>query len=209
MAAGLKLFPRRTTRTHTFFVHYRDGIVRQWTLENFSGTLNFDEIHQDHLTARQGRQLSQMFEYLPELRRLRQFVLHMHRLFDPRRSFRYAANQWASLVTTPACLADPDLARPLAMLTEEKFEKMSAYLDSPQGKRVRINNHVERTNRMLRYLEKVRYKWRRRRTIVRFVVLAFDSWKKQADLGSVSPSKRFIADVSEFFKRKGVSGRRA
>jgi hypothetical protein len=120
-----------------------------------------------------------MFEYLPELRRLRQFVLHMHRMFDPTRSFRYAANQWVSLVTTPEYLADPDLARALGMLTEDKFEKMTAYLDSPLGQRVRTNNHVERTNRRLRYLEKVRYKWRRRRTIVRFVILAFDRWMKK------------------------------
>jgi hypothetical protein len=133
----------------------------------------------DHLTARQRRQLSQMFEYLPELRRLRQFVLDIHRLFDPERSFRRAANQWANLVNTPEYLADPDLARALAMLTPEKFEKMTAYLDSPRGKRVRTNNPVERTNRRLRYLEKVRYKWRRRRTIVRFVVLALDRWRRR------------------------------
>jgi hypothetical protein len=65
------------------------------------------------------------------------------------------------------------------MLSPEKFEKMIAYLESPLGQRVRTNNHVERTNRRLRYLEKVRYKWRRRRTIVRFVVLAFDRWRQQ------------------------------
>jgi hypothetical protein len=133
----------------------------------------------DHLTARQRRQLSQMFEYLPELRRLRQFVLDIGRLFDPEKSFRQTANQWARLVNTPEYLADPDLARALAMLTPEKFEKMTAYLDSPLAKRVRTNNHVERTNRRLRYLEKVRYKWRRRRTIVRFVVLAIDRWRSR------------------------------
>lgn len=44
---------------------------------------------------------------------------------------------------------------------------------------VRTNNHVERTNRRLRYFEKVRYKWRRRRTIVCFVVLALDRWRNQ------------------------------
>ena len=135
--------------------------------------------HPDHLTAHQRRQLSQMFKYLPELRRLRQFVLDLHRLFDPERSFRQVANQWANLVNTPEYLADPDLARALAMLTPEKFEKMTAYLDSPLGQSVRTNNHVERTNRRLRYLEKVRYKWRRRRTIVRFVVLALDRWRRR------------------------------
>jgi phosphoesterase RecJ-like protein len=64
----------------------------------------------------------------------------MHRLFDPERSFRRTANQWATLMTTPEYLADPDLARALAMLTPEKFEKMTAYLASPLGKRVRIVN---------------------------------------------------------------------
>ena len=57
---------------------------------------------------------------------------------------------------------------------EEKFPKLMAYLKNPVSRRVRTNNHVERTNRMFRFLEKVRYKWRRRRTLVRFVVLTLD-----------------------------------
>jgi hypothetical protein len=45
---------------------------------------------------------------------------------------------------------------------------------------VRTNNHVERTNRVFRFLEKVRYKWRRRRTLVRFVVLKLDGvWSER------------------------------
>ena len=50
-----------------------------------------------------------------------------------------------------------------------------AYLNNPAGRRVRTNNHVERTNRMVRFLEKVWYKWRRRKTLIRFVVLRLDS----------------------------------
>jgi transposase-like protein len=65
------------------------------------------------------------------------------------------------------------------MLDPEKFDKMIAYLHSPSERQVRTNNHVERTNRRLRHFEKVRYKWRRRRTIVRFIVLALDRWWKQ------------------------------
>jgi hypothetical protein len=39
---------------------------------------------------------------------------------------------------------------------------------------------VERTNRLFRLLEKVRYKWRRRRTPVRFVVLKLDEvWSRR------------------------------
>jgi hypothetical protein len=47
-------------------------------------------------------------------------------------------------------------------------------------RQVRTNNHAERCNRKLRYWEKVRYKWRRRRTLVRYVVLSLDRWWKQA-----------------------------
>jgi hypothetical protein len=44
---------------------------------------------------------------------------------------------------------------------------------------VRTNNHVERTNRKLRFFEKSRYKWRRRRNIVRFLLLAFTHWREK------------------------------
>ena len=62
----------------------------------------------------------------------------------------------------------------MEQLDEEKFPKLMAYLNNPISRRVRTNNHVERTNRMCRFLEKVRYKWRRRKTLVRFVVLTLD-----------------------------------
>jgi transposase len=130
----------------------------------------------EHLTGRQRRWLSQMFQSLPALRTLRQFVLRVYRLFDPQQSPHQARCRRAALVQTPAFLADPDLARALALLTPAKFDKMIAYLHSPAGQRVRTNNHVERVNRRLRSFEKVRYKWRRRRTIVRFLVLAIDRW---------------------------------
>lgn len=133
----------------------------------------------DHLNGQQRRRLSLMFSYVPELRQLREFVLQVYGVFDPTLSFHQASNRWAALVTKEEYLNDPDLARALAMLTPEKFEKMIAYLDSPLGQRVRTNNHVERTNRQLRYLEKVRYKWRRRKTIVRFVVLAAERWRNR------------------------------
>jgi len=135
--------------------------------------------HPKGLTGHNRRNLSRMFATLPELRTLRGFVLAVYGLFDPAVNFRQAAARWASLVNTPEFLADADLARALAMLSPEKFEKMIAYVHSPASQRVRTNNHVERTNRRLRYMEKVRYKWRRRRTIVRFVVLAVDRWWKK------------------------------
>jgi hypothetical protein len=131
------------------------------------------------LSGRDRRNLSRMFVVLPALRRLRRFVLMVYGIFQPELSTRQAAGRWANLVTDPEFLADPDLARAIAMLPPEKFEKMIAYLQSPVAQRVRTNNHVERTNRRLRYFEKVRYKWRRRRTIVRFVVLALERWRQR------------------------------
>jgi hypothetical protein len=133
----------------------------------------------ENLNGRERRWLSQMFQSLPTLRTLRQFVLSVHRLFDPEQSPHQARCRRAALVKTPAFLADPDLAQALALLTPGKFDKMIAYLHSPAGQRVRTNKHVEQVNRRLRYFEKVRYKWRRRRTIVRFIVLAIDRWYQQ------------------------------
>jgi hypothetical protein len=144
----------------------------------------------EHVTGQQRRWLSRMFQYLPALRGLREFVLQVYQLFDPDLSLRQVCNRWVNLVTAPEFLADPDLARALAMLTEEKMAKLIAYLDSPLGQRVRTNNHVERTNRRLRYLEKVRYKWRRRRTIVRFVVLAFNRWRQKQARAAATPQAR-------------------
>jgi hypothetical protein len=141
------------------------------------------------LTGHDRRTLTRMFAALPALRGLRDFVLRVYGLFKPELTFRQAAGRWATLVTTPEFLADADLARALAMLAAEKFDKMIAYVHSPAGQRVRTNNHVERTNRRLRYFEKVRYKWRRRRTIVRFVVLAVERWRQQqAQAGTAQAS---------------------
>lgn len=133
----------------------------------------------EHLDGRQRRWLGQVFRYLPASRMLRAFVLQVYRLFDPGQSPHQARCRRAALVNDPQYRADPDLAQALEMLAPEKFDKMMTFLHSPAAKRVRTNNHVERTNRRLRHFEKVRYKWRRRRTIVRFVVLALDRWRNQ------------------------------
>jgi hypothetical protein len=133
----------------------------------------------ENLNGRQRRWLSQMFRYLPEAWMLRDFVLRVYRLFEPKQSPHQASCRRAALVKDSRYVDDPDLAKVLAMLSPEKFDKMIAFLHSPSAERVRTNNHVERTNRRLRHFEKVRYKWRRRRTIVRFLVLALDRWRKQ------------------------------
>jgi transposase-like protein len=132
----------------------------------------------EHLSGRDRHRLSQMFDALPGLRSLRRFVLRVYKLFDPQQSPHQARCRRAALVTDAAVLADPDLTRAVATLAADKFDRMIAFLHSPVARRVRTNNHVERTNRRLRHFEKVRYKWRRRRTIVRFLALALDRWHR-------------------------------
>src|SRR5216683_317086 len=78
----------------------------------------------EHLDGRERRWLSQMFQSLPALRTLRQFVLAVQRLFDPEQSPHQAHCRRAALVKIPEFLADPDLAQALAMLTPDKFDKM-------------------------------------------------------------------------------------
>jgi hypothetical protein len=53
---------------------------------------------------------------------------------------------------------------------------MVAFTSSAAGAKMRTNNHVERANRRLRFCEKARDKWRRRKWVVRFVLLAWDRW---------------------------------
>ena len=95
------------------------------------------------------------------------------------RTVHQASCRRAAIVRDPAFQAVPELVKAMEQLDEEKFAKLMAYLKNPVSRRVRTNNHVERTNRMFRFLEKVRYKWRRRRTLVRFVVLTLDAiWRQ-------------------------------
>jgi len=86
-------------------------------------------------------------------------------------------------------LGNEHLLKALVVMNKDNMTKLLTYLDSPPSARskVRTNNHVERCNRVLRYLEKVRYKWRRRRTIVRHILLQLDKWIKRKE------NKRAIA----------------
>ena len=119
-----------------------------------------------------------MLSYLPELATLRSFVDRVYGLFEEGQSPHRARCRRAALLRSAEFAAVPELTGAMGMLTEGKFAKMIAFLSSSAGHRVRTNNHVERTNRRLRFLEKVRYKWRRRRTLVRFVVLTLERWRR-------------------------------
>jgi len=133
----------------------------------------------ENLTGSECSDLTRMLEDLPELAALRRFADRIYWVFDASKDFHQASCRRAAVVRDPAFQAVPELVKALKQLDEEKFAKLMAYLKDPLSRRVRTNNHVERTNRMFRLLEKVRYKWRRRRTLVRFIVLTLDGiWRE-------------------------------
>jgi hypothetical protein len=134
---------------------------------------------QENLTEEERGDLKRMLEYLPALATLRRFADRIYWVFDTPKDWHQASCRKSVLMRDPAFLAVPELVKAMDQLNDEKFTKLMAYLNSPVGRRVRTNNHVERNNRMFRFLEKVRYKWRGRRTLVRFVVLTLDGiWRE-------------------------------
>jgi transposase-like protein len=135
----------------------------------------------ENLTESERNDPSRMQEYLPELSTLRRFADRIYWLFDTPKDAHQAGCRRSAIVRDPAFQAVPELVKAMEQLEPGKFAKPMAYLKNPLSRRVRTNNHVERTNRMFRLLEKVRYKWRRRKTLVRFVVLTLDGiWKERA-----------------------------
>jgi hypothetical protein len=136
----------------------------------------------EKMTDKERRDLRTMLEYLPALQPLRKFSDALHQLFAVDQSEKQAWYRWHALQRNATFQAIPELAAALEVLEERKFRKMVAFLRGPANRRVavRTNNHVERCNRKLRWWEKIRYKWRRRRTLVRFLVLALDRWWTEA-----------------------------
>ncbi len=130
----------------------------------------------DRMSEQERADLATMVGYLPELKTLRDFVDRLELLFEEGQSEALAWARHAALLRSGAFLAVPELAAAIGALAAEKFAKMIAFLRGPACRRVRTNNHVERVNRKLRHQEKARYKWRKRRRIVRFLVLLLDRW---------------------------------
>ncbi|MCA1685773.1 MAG: hypothetical protein LC745_07245, partial [Planctomycetia bacterium] len=129
----------------------------------------------ENLTEAERDDPVQMPEYLPELATLRRFADRVYWLFDTPKDFHQAGCRRAAIVRDPAFRAVPESVKAMEQLDEGRFPKLMAYWNNPVSRRVRTDDHVERTNRVSRFLEKVRYEWRRRRTLVRFVVLKLDT----------------------------------
>jgi Transposase/AT hook motif len=132
------------------------------------------------LDKQQWGDLVQMFDYLPELRTLWHFACEVRGLFEKEARVQPLWRRRAALLRKEKYKEVPELAEALGMLEAGRFKKMVAFTSSAAGKRVRTNNHAERLNRRLRFWEKLRYKWRRRKWVLRFVLLAWDRWWRQA-----------------------------
>jgi hypothetical protein len=132
------------------------------------------------LTAAERQDLEQLFAYLPELRPLWSFSQGVYRLLDDSGTLRVARWRYTWLRYDPAYQEVRELMRALDVLAEPKLTKAMAFLGQPAGARVRTNNHAERLNRRLRFAEKVRYRWRKRRWVVRWVVLLLDGYWREA-----------------------------
>jgi hypothetical protein len=130
------------------------------------------------MTSKHKKRLEELTALSPTLVTLRKFTDDVHELFSLRRSPEQAWKIWRRMRRCAKYLNIPSLAKALEILSKPNMEKLLAYLERPLSERTRTrtNNHVERCNRKLRYLEKVRYKWRRSRTIVRHVLLQFQNW---------------------------------
>jgi hypothetical protein len=126
---------------------------------------------QEKLSQQQREELQQMFAYVPELATLWRFSQEAYKLWANDQSVKVARWRWTRLQNNAAYQQVPELHEVLDWLSEEKFHKTQAFLGQPVEQRQKTNNHVERANRRLRFDEKVRYKWRKRKSIVRFILL--------------------------------------
>jgi hypothetical protein len=142
----------------------------------------------ENLTTKDWEDLGQMFQYLPDLRPLWHFCFEVYQLFSPEQVLRLARRRRTLLLKKASYQEVPELVKAMGLLQGEKFDKMVAFLGSSAGARVRTNNHVERANRKLRYDEKVRYKFRSRHSLDRFLRLRLDLLGRQASSGGPLPA---------------------
>lgn len=126
---------------------------------------------QENLSEGEREGLRTMFGYLPELRTLWEFCQELYKVWDGEQSRKVARWRWTRLKNNEEYMAVPELKAAVEGLDGQKWDKTQAFLGQPEGYRQKTNNHVERMNRRLRFDEKLRYKWRRRKSIVRWVLL--------------------------------------
>ena len=153
------------------------------------------------LTKTEWEDLVQLFGYLPELRPLRSFSQDIYRLLDDSQTLRVARWRHTWLRHDPKYQEVRELVEALDLLAGPKLTKAMAFVSNQPAAQVRTNNHVERLNRWLRFAEKVRYRWRKRKWVVRWVVLLLDVCWQQAVTPSAAPQTRAKEERSPPQKR--------
>jgi hypothetical protein len=158
------------------------------------------------LDKQQWADLERMFDYLPQLRTLWQFAHEVRDLFAAGARVQTLWRRRAALLRDDKYKGVAELAQAMEMLEAGKFKKAVAFVYSAAAKKVRTNNHVERANRRLRFWEKLRYKWRRRRWVLRFVLLALDRWWQQAAEATAQADQAAPAEPHEQPSPFGAAG---
>jgi hypothetical protein len=115
-----------------------------------------------------------MFDYLPTLRTLWSFACVVHGLFAKGARVQTLWQRRQALLDNAEYRTVAELVEAMALVEVGKFRKAVAFVYSQTAARVRTNNHVERANRRFRSTEKLRYRWRRRKWVLRFVLRALD-----------------------------------
>jgi hypothetical protein len=136
----------------------------------------------ERLSRQEWDDLVQMFDYLPELRTLWHFSRDIYQLLNDSNTLRVARWRYTLLKNDPRYQGVRELVEALDLLAEPKLTRAMAFVEVPTEQRQKTNNHVERMNRRLRFAEKVRYRWRKRRWVVRWVVLLLDVYWKEAGM---------------------------
>jgi hypothetical protein len=162
------------------------------------------------LTPAEREDLQQVLVYLPALRPLWSFSQDLYRLLDHSQTLRVARWRYTWLRYDPRYEGVRELVEAVELLAEPKLTKAMAFLSQPAESQVRTNNHVERLNRRLRFAEKVRYCWRKRKWVVRWVVLLLDGcWQQAAeaaaaDMGMQQSGERSPPPSSTRGKKKAA-----
>lgn len=146
--------------------------------------------HAAKLSQTERADLEQLFAYLPELRTLWSFSQDIYKLLEDSQTLRVARWRHTWLRYDPQYQQVQELVEALEVLAEPKLSKAMAFVQQPVEQRVRTNNHVERLNRRLRFAEKVRYCWRKRKWVVRWVVLLLDICWQQASAATADGAKK-------------------
>ena len=116
-----------------------------------------------NLTEQDKQDLALMVTIAPDLKLLRQFNQQFYRRFERGITKQCARSRRTRLVNNPLYQANAFLAKALKKISKDKFDKMIVFLGWEDGQRT--HNHVERTNRVFRMMQKTRYKRRKPHTL--------------------------------------------